>query len=197
MAKIQVKLLQKHYIKDRLVEAGSIVTIEESEIGLQMERVDGKPNPKRNRGRAQPAALEMPSARSALGMPRGFVPVNPDDPALNGEIAEEEGGATQESEADFEDIGGSKAGTNHKPGPVGGDEEEDENADEGADRSKAGVQDLPGRINDALSKLDPADDNHWTKGGKPDVDTVSKLVGATVSRKDIDAVDASFERPQE
>lgn len=200
MAKVEVKLLKKHYIKDRTYEAGSIVYVEEAELGMHMERTDGKSNPRRDASRGKaPAPLSRPLARTALGAPRGFVPVNPDDPALNGQIAENEGGATQESEADFEDVGGAgdaygKAGHEAKQP---GEDQEDETDDESATRSKSGVQDLDTRINDAFSALDPANDAHWTKAGKPDVDTVSKLVGATVSRKDIDKVDASFERPQE
>ncbi len=45
----------------------------------------------------------------------------------------------------------------------------------------------PMPIASALSALDPADDTHWTASGKPSVAAVSDIVGAPVTRADIDA----------
>jgi len=40
-------------------------------------------------------------------------------------------------------------------------------------------------ILEALPKLDPKNDAHWTADGLPKADIVSKLVGATLTREDI------------
>ncbi len=39
----------------------------------------------------------------------------------------------------------------------------------------------------ALAALDPADDTHWTANGKPNVAAVAGIVGAPVTRADIDS----------
>ena len=50
----------------------------------------------------------------------------------------------------------------------------------------------------ALPALDPAKDDHWNKtDGKPSVKEVSEIVGYTVTRGEIDAVDEAFVRPTE
>jgi hypothetical protein len=41
-------------------------------------------------------------------------------------------------------------------------------------------------ITEALHKLDPANDSHWTTDGLPVLDVVSKLVGKTVTRDELD-----------
>ena len=50
-------------------------------------------------------------------------------------------------------------------------------------------------IEDALLQLDPNDDSHWTTDGLPKVDIIAELTGnKDVSRADITAVDATFNR---
>jgi len=40
-------------------------------------------------------------------------------------------------------------------------------------------------LNEALAKLDPANDEHWTAEGLPRTDALAKLLGRTISRKEI------------
>lgn len=51
-------------------------------------------------------------------------------------------------------------------------------------------------ITEALQSLDPATDSHWTKAGLPSVDVVSDLVGAKVTRAQIEEVAPGFVRPE-
>lgn len=46
----------------------------------------------------------------------------------------------------------------------------------------------------ALAALDPADDSHWTSAGLPSVAAVSDIVGAPVSRADIETVAPDLKR---
>lgn len=50
-------------------------------------------------------------------------------------------------------------------------------------------------ILEALQKLDPKNDDHWTNGGQPFVSVVEKLVGHPVTRADILAEAPTFLRP--
>jgi hypothetical protein len=51
-------------------------------------------------------------------------------------------------------------------------------------------------IKDALTQLDPKNDNHWTAGGEARIDTVKSLVGdgVTVTRDSINAASPGFNR---
>ncbi len=50
------------------------------------------------------------------------------------------------------------------------------------------------KITEALAKLDPMTDEHWTKSGLPDVDAVSNLVGEKVTRTAIAEASQGFTR---
>lgn len=50
-------------------------------------------------------------------------------------------------------------------------------------------------IMEALCKLDPAKEKHWTKGGLPDLNALHKILGAYVSRQRVDSVAPTFVRP--
>lgn len=50
----------------------------------------------------------------------------------------------------------------------------------------------------AVHSLDPKDDSHWTKDGKPAMTAVEKLYGAAdVTRADVEAVAPGYTRPTE
>ncbi len=49
----------------------------------------------------------------------------------------------------------------------------------------------------ALAGLDPANDDHWTKGGLPDVSTVADLLGKPVTRAAISDAAPDAVRPSE
>ena len=49
-------------------------------------------------------------------------------------------------------------------------------------------------ISDALGKLDHENDGHWTKGGKPDLDTLKAAVGFDVTRGEVEASFSEFLR---
>lgn len=51
-------------------------------------------------------------------------------------------------------------------------------------------------IKQALTTLDPSNDDHWTSDGLPRVETVAGLVGGDVTRKNITDAAPSFLRPQ-
>jgi len=51
------------------------------------------------------------------------------------------------------------------------------------------------KIQDALSKLDAGNDNHWTAEGAPRLETLRMLAGdPSISRDDVNAVDQGFTR---
>lgn len=49
----------------------------------------------------------------------------------------------------------------------------------------------------ALKTLDGANDDHWTKSGKPAVDAVNAALGQEVKRKDITDAAPDFARPEQ
>jgi len=50
-------------------------------------------------------------------------------------------------------------------------------------------------IRAALARLDPANDAHWTQGGKPAMKAIEALVHTdAISRKDVDRVRPDFKR---
>lgn len=49
-------------------------------------------------------------------------------------------------------------------------------------------------IADALLLLDPAKDEDWTREGAPKIEVLAALVGAPLTRADVDAVDPDFNR---
>lgn len=49
-------------------------------------------------------------------------------------------------------------------------------------------------LEDALKRLDPADDAHWTKGGLPDLNVLKELTGQVVKRQDVDDVAEGYTR---
>lgn len=53
---------------------------------------------------------------------------------------------------------------------------------------------LDAQIRENLALLDPDDDDHWTKAGLPDVEVVSDLVGAKVTRAQIGEAAPDFRR---
>lgn len=51
------------------------------------------------------------------------------------------------------------------------------------------------KISEALRKLDPENDNHWTTTGQPRLETVRMVAGdQTISREDVDGADKDFDR---
>lgn len=50
------------------------------------------------------------------------------------------------------------------------------------------------QIKEALLKLDPNNDDHWTREGVPRLDVMKELLGADVSRADITQASSSFTR---
>jgi hypothetical protein len=51
------------------------------------------------------------------------------------------------------------------------------------------------RLKDAILKLDPKVNAHWSKNGEPSVVAVARLYGSNVTRKEIDATLPDFKRP--
>lgn len=49
-------------------------------------------------------------------------------------------------------------------------------------------------VADALQALDPANDEHWTSRGVPSIDAMTKLLGRTVTRAEIEAVAPDYTR---
>lgn len=49
-------------------------------------------------------------------------------------------------------------------------------------------------IKDALSQLDPLDDDQWTEGGQPKIEAVASLLGHKVTRKEITEAAPQFSR---
>ncbi len=69
------------------------------------------------------------------------------------------------------------------------------------DGQPEGVREPVAEVNTKLQRavlgLDPADDAHWTKDGKPAMTAVEKLYGATdITRADVEAVAPGFNREQ-
>lgn len=59
-------------------------------------------------------------------------------------------------------------------------------------------EELNAKLLKAVQSLDPKDDSHWTKDGKPAMTAVEKLYGAAdVTRADVEAVAPGFTRPTE
>lgn len=52
----------------------------------------------------------------------------------------------------------------------------------------------PEKIIEALHQLDPENDEHWTKGGWPQVVAVEAILGEAVTRNDINAAAPDFTR---
>lgn len=49
-------------------------------------------------------------------------------------------------------------------------------------------------LEDALKRLNPEDDAHWTKGGQPDVNVLCEILGRKITRKEVDAAFPDFNR---
>lgn len=47
---------------------------------------------------------------------------------------------------------------------------------------------------EAIESLDPSDDAHWTKDGRPDLNVLKELTGGAVKRADVDAAKPGFTR---
>lgn len=47
---------------------------------------------------------------------------------------------------------------------------------------------------DAIKSLNPADEAHWTKSGKPDLNVLKELTGELVNRKDVEDVAPEYTR---
>lgn len=52
-----------------------------------------------------------------------------------------------------------------------------------------------GQIAEALKLLDPSDDAHWTKAGKPNINVLVETLGFKITKQDLEAVAPDFERP--
>jgi len=53
-----------------------------------------------------------------------------------------------------------------------------------------------GAILEALKKLDPDNDEHWTNTGKPAMEAVNALLPAAITRARLDEVAPDFSRPE-
>lgn len=63
------------------------------------------------------------------------------------------------------------------------------------DPAKEPTVELNVKLQKAVMSLDPADDNHWTKDGKPAMTAVEKLYGsAAITRADVEAVAPGWTR---
>lgn len=93
--------------------------------------------------------------------------------------------------------GGSGAGPG-VAGPVdGGSAGGGEAGNPGAEavRGDGPAPELNTKLQKAVMDLDPADDSHWTKEGKPAITAVEKLYGsAGITRADVEAVAPGFKR---
>ena len=49
-------------------------------------------------------------------------------------------------------------------------------------------------LNNALGRLDPLDDAHWTKAGAPDLNVLKEYMGQKVTRKDVKNARSKFDR---
>ena len=62
----------------------------------------------------------------------------------------------------------------------------------GAGRPAKNAETLP--LEDAILRLDHENDDHWTKGGKPDLRTLGELTHGQVTRAMVDEIAPDFER---
>lgn len=77
------------------------------------------------------------------------------------------------------------------------DEDDTDDSDDGKKFDAPSGEERAQMIKDTVNSLDKAVDAHWTKTGLPNVETISNLLGFTVTRKEIDAVAPDFIRPSE
>lgn len=71
-------------------------------------------------------------------------------------------------------------------------EQESESDDNDADDAESEALTLE----DALKRLDPDDDAHWTKTGLPDCNVLKELTGTAVTRQEVNDVAPDFNREQ-
>ena len=62
-----------------------------------------------------------------------------------------------------------------------------------AGAAKPQGDELHAAIQDAIGRLDPADSTKWTKGGKPDVKALEKLLGFDITAAERDSAWAAVE----
>lgn len=93
----------------------------------------------------------------------------PDDAAAKKKAADDEAEAKKKAEADAANTG--------KEGDAG-----------------AGGGEKKPTLEEALKRLDPKDETHWTKGGKPNLTVLTELTGSVVKRADVDDVAPDFTR---
>lgn len=119
------------------------------------------------------------------------------------ELAKAQEALNGQADADPRD-GGGKAdavpGGVHQDGPAeegaaDGTGDDDGGGDPAEHRpERDGLRDS--RIREALTKLDHANDEHWTNGGKPAIHVVSQIINDNVSRAEIDALAPDFKRKE-
>lgn len=84
--------------------------------------------------------------------------------------------------------------------PYGGvPEATDEVGEFGAPQTLAAAANPDYRVETALNRLDPADDQHWTENGLPAMVVVNELAGPgePLTRADVHTFDPSFRRPEQ
>lgn len=77
---------------------------------------------------------------------------------------------------------------------VGGDDADSASDSQGSETSGSGHE-RPKTVKDALGRLDPNNDAHWTKGGNPVVSVVAEMLqDESIGRKDIEEALPNFNR---
>lgn len=127
-----------------------------------------------------PALKEVPDGQRDLqegSQPDGQQPVHSD--------VQPNGGGTEAGDAAPVSGGGVEA----EAGQVGGASDGDGQPEVLTDPAKEPTVELNTKLQKAVLGLDPADDTHWTKDGKPAMTAVEKLYGsAGITRADVEAV---------
>lgn len=133
-----------------------------------------------------PALKEVPDGQRDLqegSQPDGQQPVHGDVQPV--------GGGTEAGDAAPVSGGGVEAEAGQAGSVPGGDGQP-------AQLNPAGDPPPPevnAKLQKAVQSLDPADDNHWTKDGKPAMTAVEKLYGsAAITRADVEAVAPGWTR---
>jgi hypothetical protein len=57
------------------------------------------------------------------------------------------------------------------------------------------LPDLDEQVRGALARLDPTEDAHWTKSGKPDLNAISEMLGRRVTRVKVNELMPDLTRP--
>lgn len=119
-------------------------------------------------------------------------------------LKEEEGDAAEDQAPEAGPGDEHPGGADDDAGGAGAEPTEQQDADNGGgagepEAGEAGAGDADGDgqspIVEALKRLDPADDEHWTADGKPKMSAIEALMGrADITRAQVDAAAPGFSR---